>query len=167
MNRRHALERVAVVGSVSLAGCSALPGFGRSGTVLGRIEVVNSSFVRNRIRLMVERDDDTLLDRKLSLAAIDAETGTRGRIIDPVWSETRGQYTLRALHYDESGNRETGDWEYTFTREDYDSYYGGSHEDPGCIGAVVKIGSRADTENAAIGIGPTYMENPCGTSDSR
>lgn len=166
MNRRRALKRLAVVGSVSFAGCSSILGSGESGTVLGKIEVINSSFVANRIRLMVERDDDTLIDRNISLTAINAENGTPGTIIEPVWSQTQGQYTIRALHYDESGNRETEDWEYTFTQEDYTTYYGDSHEDPGCIGALVKIGSLDNTENGAIGIGPIYTENPCETPDS-
>lgn len=165
MDRRRALQRLAVVGSAAFSGCSSV--LGSAGTVLGQIEVINSSFVSNRIRLMVARDGEELLDRKLSLAAIDAEDGQRGVVIEPVWSETRGQYTVRALHYDESGNRESSSWEYTFTRADYDSYYADSHEDPGCLGAVVTIGSRTDTNNAAIGIGPTYMENPCGASESQ
>ncbi|MEF8857802.1 MAG: hypothetical protein V5A38_02590 [Halolamina sp.] len=165
MKRRHALERLAVVGSVPFAGCSSSIGSG--GTVLGRIEVINSSFVANRIRLMVERDGEELLDRKLSVAAIDAEDGQRGVVIEPVWSETAGRYTVRALHYDDSEDRESSSWEDTFTRAVYNSYYGDSHEDPGCLGAVVTISSRADTENAAIGIGPTSMENPCGARKSQ
>jgi len=106
-----------------------------------------------------------LLDRKITLPAIDAGNGTPATIIDPLWSDINGEYTVSALHYDTSDNRETGSWDHTFTREDYDAYYDDSHEDPGCIGAVVKIGSLSDTENAAIGIGPTYMETPCGTAD--
>ena len=175
MNRRRALKSLAVVGSVSFAGCTSVLGSGGSGTVLGKIEVINSSFVANRIRLMVERDDGTssesddenLLDRKISLPAIDTENGTPGMIIEPVWSDTQAQYTIRAVHIDESSNRETSDREYTFTQEDYKTYYGDNHEDPGCIGAIVKIGSLSDSENGAIGIGPTYMKNPCETPDSQ
>ncbi|WP_136715725.1 hypothetical protein [Halorientalis salina] len=166
MDRRTALKSLATVGSVTLAGCSSVPGFGQSGTVLGKIEVINSSFVPNRIRLLVVRGEDDLIDREHSLAAIDAENGTRGTIIEPSWSDTRGQYTIHAHHVEESGDRESSSREYTVTGKDYDRYYGDSQEDPGCIGAVVKIGSLAETENAAIGISPTYMENPCDASDS-
>jgi hypothetical protein len=169
LSRRQALTGLAVLGGGSLAGCSSV--FGSGETVLGRIEVINSSFVRNRIRLMVDRDggtaaesdDETLLDRTMSLAGLDAEDGTCGRVIEGLWSETPGQYTVRAVHVDDAGNRETGDWEYTVTREDYETYYGDSNDDPGCIGAVVKVGSRAGAENAPIGIGPIAMEHPCGT----
>ena len=164
MNRRQVLKSLVVVGSISVAGCSSV--LGRSGTLLGRIEVINSSFVANRIRLIVTRDDDTLVDRKLSLPAINDESGTPGMIIKPSWSETQGEYTIHAIHYDESDNRETKAWEYTFTEEDYNMYYGDSHEDPGCIGAVVKIGSLAEKENAPIGISPTYLKNPCGSPNS-
>lgn len=162
MNRRRALQKLVVGGSVGLAGCSSV--LGADGTVLGRIEVINSSFVANRIRIMVARDGEELLDRTLSLAALDAEEGRRGAVVEPVWSEIEGEYTVRALHQGESGERESSTWEYTFTRADYDRYYGDSHEDPGCLAAVVTVGSRSETENAAIGIGPTYMENPCGDS---
>ena len=166
MKRRQALRSVAVVGGMSVAGCSSVLGSGESGTVLGKIEVINLSFVPNRIRLMVERDDETLVDRKISLTAIDAGDSAAWKIIQPSWSETQTKYTILAVHYDESDNRETKDWEYTFTQEDYNTYYGESHEDPGCIGASVKIGSLAESENAPIRIGPTYMENPCRTPDS-
>ena len=164
MKRRQALSSLAVAGTVSFAGCSSV--LGSKGVVLGKIEVINSSFVANRIRLMVKRTDEMLVDRKITLPGIDGENGTPATIIEPLWSEVNDEYTVSALHYDTSDNRETGSWEYTFTREDYDAYYGDSDEDPGCIGAVVKIGSLSDTENAAIGIGPTYVENPCGTPDS-
>lgn len=167
MNRRQALNGLAAVGSVSLAGCASTLGSDDSRTVLGRLEVLNSSFVRNRIRLMVDRDDETLLDRKLSLPPLDSANGTPGVVIEPLWSETRGRYTVRAIHYDESDDRESQSWEYTFTRADYDIYSQDSREDPGCLGGIVKIGSLDETENAAIAIGPAYMENPCGTSDSR
>ena len=60
MNRRDALERLAVAGSVALAGCASSR-FG-SGTVLGRVDVINASFVPNRIRLMIERGDETLFE---------------------------------------------------------------------------------------------------------
>jgi hypothetical protein len=167
MKRRQVLRTLAVAGSVSGAGCSTGLVPGARGTILGRIHLINASFVANRVRLMVERDDETLLDRTVSLTAIDAETGPRGRIIEPLWTETRGQYTVRALHYDDSGNRESGDWEYTFTQDDYETYYGNSHEDPGCLGAVVTIGTRTETANGPIGIGPTYMETPCGASEAQ
>lgn len=165
MNRRQVLKSLAVVGSISVAGCSSVLGPG--GTVLGKIEVINSSFVANKVRLIVTRDDDTLIDRKFSLPAIDGESGTPGIVIKPLWSETQGQYTVHAVHYDESDNRETEVWEYTFTEEDYDTYYGDSHEDPRCIGAVVKIGSLSEEENAPIGISPTYLKNPCGSPNSQ
>lgn len=165
MNRRQVLGTLAAAGSISVAGCSSV--LGSRGTVLGTIKLVNSSRVANRIRLMVDRGEETLLDRTISLAAIDAATGTRGTRIDPSWSKTRGEYTLRALHYDDSGNRETSSREYTFTRDDYTTYYGDSHEDPGCIGAVVTIGNFEDTENGVISISPAYMDNPCGGSGSQ
>lgn len=175
MNRRQALKRLAIAGSASIAGCSWVLGSGGEGTVLGKIEVVNSSFAANRIRLMVdldggttsESDDERLLDRKVSLPAITGERGTPGVIIEPSWSGTQAQYTIRAVHYDESDNRETEVWEYTFTQEDYNTVYADHSEDPGCIGAIVKIGSFDEPENGAIGIGPIYMENPCGTPDSQ
>ena len=167
IDRRTALKSLAAVGSVTLAGCSSVLGLGQSGTVLGKIEVINSSFVSNRIRLIVVRGEDNLVDRELSLSAIDAESGTRSTIIEPSWSDTRGQYTIHAHHIEESGDRESNSREYTFTEKDYDRYYGDSQEDPGCIGALVKVGSLAETENAAIGISPTYMENPCDGPDSK
>lgn len=165
MNRRQALRGLAVAGSSTLVGCSAVTGAG--GTVLGKIEVLNSSYVANRIRLILTRDDEELLDRTIRLAAIDAESGARGTLIEPSWSEIDGQYTVHAVHYDESGNRESSSREYTFTRADYDAYYGDSHEDPGCIGALVKIGSLSETENGVLAIGPTHMETPCGTPETR
>ncbi len=166
MNRRQVLGRLAGAGSVSVAGCSSV--LGAETTVLGRIEVVNFSPVANRIRLLVTREDDdeTLVDRMIGLPAVDAEDGTPGTVIEPTWSEIEGKYTVRAVHYGEDGDRETEDWEYTFTRADYNRYYD-NPDDPGCIGAVVKIGSPSDTENGTIGISPTEMENPCGTPDSR
>jgi hypothetical protein len=162
MKRRHLLKALPVAGGTFLAGCSSVLDSG--GTVLGRIEIINSSFVANRIRVLVTRDDETLVDQKIRLPAIDAETGTPGTVIEPSWSDTQGQYTIIAIHYDESGDRETEGREYTITGDDYNRYYADSHEDPGCIGAVVKIGSLSETENAAIGISPTYMDFPCGTS---
>ena len=165
MKRRQVLRHLAVAGGVSVAGCSSV--LRSETTVLGRIEVVNFSPVVNRIRLLVTREGDNanLLDRTITLPAINAESGTPGVVIEPTWSETQGKYTVLAVHYGEDGNRETEDWEYTFTREDYNTYYD-DQEDPGCIGAIVKIGSLTDVENGTIGIGPTYMENPCGTQDS-
>ncbi len=162
MKRRNMLKTLPVAGGMFLAGCSSV--FDGGGTVLGRIDIINSSFVANRIRVLVTRDDETLVDREIELPALDAETGAPGTVIEPSWSETQGQYTIIAVHYDESGDRETESWEYTITRDDYDRYYADSHEDPGCIGAVITIGSFAETENAAIGISPTYMDRPCGTS---
>lgn len=160
MNRRQVLRRLAAAGSVSVAGCSSV--LGSETTVLGRIEVVNFSPVANRIRLLVTRegDDENLLDRMITLPAVGAENGTPGVVIEPTWPETQGEYTVLAVHYGEDGDRETEDWEYTFTREDYNTYYA-DREDPGCIGAIVKVGSLTDMENDTIGIGPTYMENPC------
>jgi len=167
MNRRTALKSLAAVGSVPLAGCAAIPGAGQSGTVLGKIAVINSSFESNRIRLLVVRGETDLLDRTLSLPAIDAANGTPGTVISPSWPETQGQYTIHAHHVGESGERESTSWEYTFTQDDYDRYYGDRDEDPGCLGAVVTIGSLSESANAAIGISPTYMEHPCGTPESR
>ena len=166
MNRRQILSCLAVAGSVSVAGCSSV--LRSETTVLGRIEVVNLSPVANRIRLLVTREDDdeNLFDRMITLPASSAENGTPGVVIEPTWSKTQGEYTVLAVHYDEDGDRETEDWEYTFTRDDYNTYYD-DQEDPGCIGAIVKIGNRTDTENGAIRIGPTYMENPCEMQDFR
>ena len=167
MNRRTALKNLAAVSSIPLAGCAAIRGSGQSGTVLGKITVVNSSLVPNRIRLLVVRGETDLLDRTLSLPAIDATNGTPGTVITPSWPEKQGQYTIHAHHVAESGERESTSWEYTFTQDDYDRYYGDRNEDPGCLGAVVTIGSFSESANAAIGISPTYMETPCGTSASR
>jgi len=135
-------------------------------TVLGRIEVVNFSPVANRIRLLVTREDDdeNLLDRMITLPAFTAKNGTPGVVIEPTWSETQREYTVFAVHYGEDGDRETQDWEYTFTREDYNTYYD-DQEDPGWIGALVKIGTLTDTENGTIGISPTYMDNPGRTTE--
>lgn len=66
----------------------------------------------------LKRDDEMLVDRKITLPAIDAENGTPVAVIDPLWSENKSSYTLSALHYDTSDNRETGSWKYIFTRED-------------------------------------------------
>mgnify|MGYP006281649427 FL=1 len=160
MNRRDALERLAVAGGVALAGCAS--GRFESGTVLGRVEVINSSFVPNRIRLMIERGDETLLDRTIGLSAIDAGDTGASVVVEPSWSARRARYTVRALHVGDDGDRESSSREYTFTSDDYTAYYGDDHEDPGCIAAVVTVGSRAETENGTIGIGPTYVETPCG-----
>ncbi|WP_323190217.1 hypothetical protein [Halostella sp. PRR32] len=165
MKRRDVLKSVSVAGGLSVAGCISTLSVGNSGTVLGKIEVINSSFVANRIRLLVKRDEDLLIDREVTLTAIDVDDSAALSIIEPMWPKTQAPYTIRAIHYDESGNRESIGWEYTFTKEDYDMYYKDSHKDPGCIGAIVKIGSLADTPNAPIGIGPIYRENPCGVED--
>ncbi len=114
---------------------------------------------------MVERGDEDLLDRTIELTAADAGNRAASTIIEPLWSEP-GEYTVRALHVDESGNTEASSQEYSFTKDDYTAYYGDSHEDPGCIGAVVTVGARDETENAQIGIGPTYLTDPCSTSTS-
>lgn len=164
MNRRQALRGFAVAGSASLAGCSSVLGPG--GTVLGTIEVINSATVANRIRLLVTRGEETLLDRTLSLPAMDGEGGDPWRVIQPAWAEQRGRYTVEAIHYGEDGERETNGRAYTFTGADYDAHYGDSHEDPGCIAAAVVIGSGDDEENGEIGIGPIHSATPCGTSDS-
>jgi hypothetical protein len=160
MNRRNALERLAVTGSVALAGCAS--GRFESGTVLGRVEIINTSVVPNRIRLMIERDDETLLDRTIGLSALDAGDDGASVVVEPSWSARRARYTVRALHIGDDGDRESSGREYTFTRDDYTTYYGDDHEDPGCIAAVVRVGSRAEAEEGTIGIGPTYVETPCG-----
>jgi hypothetical protein len=159
VNRRDALGRLAVAGSVGLAGCTS--GRFGSGTVLGRVEIINSSFVSNRIRLMIERGDETLLDRTIGLSAIDAGDAEASVVVEPSWSSRRAQYTVRALHVGDDGDRESSGREYTFTRDDYTTYYG-DDEDPGCVAAVVTVGSRNETENGPIGIGPTYVDAPCG-----
>jgi len=155
MNRRDALERLAVAGSVALAGCASSR-FG-PGTVLGRVDVINASFVPNRIRLMIERGDETLFD----LSAIDAGDRGASAVVEPSWPARRARYTVRALHVGDDGDRESSGREYTFTRDDYATYYGDDHEDPGCVAAVVTIGRRSETENGPIGIGPTYVAAPC------
>lgn len=124
MNRRQALRWAALAGSGSLAGCSSV--LGPSGTVLGRIEVINSSRVANRIRILVIREEETLLDRTISLSPIDSNDGAAARIIEPLWSEAPGQYTVKAIHLDESGDRESLGNEYTFTQQDYERYYSSS-----------------------------------------
>jgi len=159
MNRRDALERLAVAGSVALAGCASSR-FG-SGTVLGRVDVINASFVPNRIRLMIERGDETLFDRTIGLSAIDAGDRGASAVVEPSWSSRRARYTVRALHVGDDGDRESSGREYTFTRDDYTTYDGGDHEDPGCVAAVVTIGRRSETENGPIGIGPTHVAAPC------
>jgi hypothetical protein len=112
MNCRNALQALTAAGSLALAGCSSLAGVGESGTVLGRIEVINASYVSNRIRLLVVRDD---------------ETGTRATVIEPTWEATPGQYSIHAHHIEESGDRESSSWEYTLTRQEYDRYYTPGH----------------------------------------
>lgn len=164
MNRRQALRHFAVAGSASLAGCSSVLGPG--GSVLGTIEVINSATVANRIRLLVTRGEETLLDQTFSLAAMDDEEGDPSRVIEPEWAEERGKYTVGATHYGADGERETSGREYTFTGADYDALYGGTDEDPGCVAAVVVVGSGDDEENGDIGIGPIHAANPCGTSGS-
>jgi len=164
MNRRQVLRGFAVAGSASLAGCSSVLDSG--GTVLGTVEVINSATVSNRIRLLVTRGEETLLDRTFSLAAMDAADGLPSRVIEPSWSAERGEYTIRAIHYGADGDRETSGREYTFTAADYDAQYGDANEDPGCVAAVVVIGSHDDEENGEIGIGPVHSEDPCGTADS-
>jgi len=160
MNRRDALGLIAGAGSVALAGC--VSGRFGSGTVLGRVEVINASFVPNRIRLMIERADETLLDRTIGLSALDAGDRGASALVEPSWSARRARYTVRAFHVGDDGDRESSGREYTFTRDDYAAYYGDDHEDPGCIAAVVRVGSRAETETDTIGIAPTYVESPCG-----
>ncbi len=129
--------------------------------MLGRIEVINNSFVSNRIRLIVTRDEETVLDRLIDLPALTAEDGVPVTVVPPTWPAVRGEYTVRALHYGEDGDRESQTWAHTFTRADYEDYYPDDREDPGCLAAVVKIGSLAETADAPIGIGPTYVDAPC------
>jgi hypothetical protein len=160
VNRRDALERLAAAGSVALAGCAS--GRFESGTVLGRVELINSSFVSNRIRLTIERGDETLLDRTIGLSALDAGDAGASVVVEPSWSARRAQYTVRALHVGDDGDRESSGREYTFTRDDYATYYGDDGENPGCVAAVVTVGSRSETANGPIGIGPTYVDSPCG-----
>ncbi|MFC7141606.1 hypothetical protein ACFQMA_17420 [Halosimplex aquaticum] len=163
MDRRQALRSLGVAGSLGLAGCSSV--LGSSGTVLGRIEVINASFTARTVRLAVERGDETLIDRQVSLGPADAADGSAWTKIQPTWSDTQSQYRIWALHLDEEGERASTSWEYTVTRADYDTYYEDEAEDPGCIGALVKIGDFSEAEYPPIGISPTYVENPCGTAD--
>lgn len=159
MNRRQALKGLGAVGSLGLAGCSFPLGPGE--VVLGRLTVINLSFTPSTVRLAV-KGDETLLDRRISLDAIDAEDGRAWTTIAPTWSEKRPQYRVWALYLDEDGERASDSWEYTFTREDYDAYY--EDDGPGCIGAIVKVGDASDSEYAPIGISPTYVDDPCGGS---
>jgi hypothetical protein len=161
MKRRRALQALTAAGSLAVAGCASVPGLGPSGTVLGRIAVVNHSLVPARIRLWVERDDEQLLERDLELTAIDAGSAGAWRVIDPVWAATPGRYTVRAHHVGADGDRESGSREYTFTREDYEMYYGDDHADPGCVAAHVTVGQFTDDRNATIAIGPTDADRPC------
>lgn len=164
MDRRQALFRLAAVGSVPLAGCSSILDTGGGGTVLGSILVVNTSYDSNRIDLSVERGGESLLARTISLPSIRATEGTSAVLVEPSWPEVRGRYTVRAHHVGTDGERESDVWSHTFTREDYRRYYGDRREDPGCVGAVVTIGSLSEGSTAPIGVGPTYVEDPCATS---
>lgn len=161
MNRRHVLRSVSALGSASLAGCTSVFDSHESETVLGRVEIINSSFASNSIRIVVKRGTKTLVDRNFALEALDSEGGAGWTVIEPSWSHSQGRYTVRAAHIDESGGLESEYRSYTFTQEDYGTYYDEISEDPGCIGAAVRIGSLTDHENAPIGISPTYMETPC------
>lgn len=163
MDRRSIIKSLGVAGGASLAGYTTCEFIGERGTILGVIEIINFSQVRNRIRILVDRNGETLLDEKFTLEPLD--TGKEGftEIIQPQWRMTNGRYTLRAVHYGADGDRETGDWTYTFTGDDYSSYYGDEAADPGCIGAIVKIGSDSADRNAPIGISPTRVESPCGS----
>lgn len=107
MNRRTVLKSLTAAGSATLTGCSSTLGFGQSGTILGKIGIINSSYVPNRIRLIVVRNDEKLIDRKISLSAIDAENGTHATIIEPSWSDTRARYSIHAHHIEGSGDRES------------------------------------------------------------
>ena len=166
MERRHVLQGLPVVGTLTLAGCSSLPSFSGSGTILGKIEVINSSFVSNRIRVIVERGSEVLVENNISLAGLDAEDSENWTIVDPSWSQTEAQYTVRSAHIDDSGNPETDYWEYSFSQEDYNLYYEDKQEDPGCIGVGIRIGSLSDEANAPISVHPSYMKSPCEVSDS-
>ena len=129
--------------------------------MLGRVQVINASFVPNRIRLTIERPGETVLDRTVGLSALDAGNRGASALVEPSWPARRARYTVRALHVGDDGDRESSGREYTFTRDDYATYYGDDHEDPGCVAAVVTIGRRSETENGPIGIGPTYVAAPC------
>jgi hypothetical protein len=160
MRRRELLRSAAAAGGVCVAGCTTA-GPLSGGTVLGRIEIINFSQVRNRIRLSVVRDRETLLDEILTLSALDDGARRATEIIPPRWGTTPGEYTLRVVHYGADGDRETSDRAYTFSRDDYEAYYADEPADPGCIGAVVKIGSDASEQNAPISISPAMVETPC------
>lgn len=166
MRRRHILKSLPAVGSLAVAGCSSIPSFGEAGTVLGKIEVINSSYVPNRIRIIVERGSETLVEKDISLAGLDAEDGENWTRVEPSWSQTEAQYSVRSAHLDDSGNPETDYWEHTFSQEDYNLYYEDSQEGPGCIGAGVRIGSLSDEPNAPISVYPALLKNPCEVSDS-
>ncbi|WP_436928323.1 hypothetical protein [Halosimplex halobium] len=163
MKRRQALKGLGAAGSLGFVGCSSP--LGSSGVVLGRITVVNPSTTPATIRLAVEADD-TLLDRRISLGPIDGDDGRARTTIAPTWSESRTEYTVWALYLDEDGERASASWEYTFTREDYERYYGDETADPGCIGAVVTVGGPSGSEYPPIGISPTRVADPCAASAS-
>lgn len=164
VHRRKVLQSVSVIGGVSLAGCSSV--LGPSGTVLGKIEIINSSPKHIRIRLIVNRDEENLIDRRVSLAPSTDDKGRSATTIEQLWSKESGLYKVIAAHYDESGSRESRTWEYLFTNDDYTTYYEDSQDDPGCIGGLVKIGSLEENDSNAIGISPIYMKHPCGTENS-
>jgi hypothetical protein len=165
MYRRQFVSALATGVAGGLAGCTAL-GLGEgNSTTLGVIEMINFSQVSNSVRVQVLRDGEEVMLDRFELAPFDAGVNGATRIIQPQWSMTPGRYTLDVTHYGPDGDRETNGEEYTFTSEDYESYYGAEVGDPGCIGAVVKIGSNAAERNAMIGISPTRIENPCGGRD--
>jgi hypothetical protein len=163
VKRRQALKGLGAVGSLGFVGCSSP--LGPDGVVLGRIAVVNLSTAPATIRLAVE-GDDTLLDRRISLGPVDGDDGRVRTTIAPRWTERRPEYTVWALYLDEDGERASASWEYTFTREDYERYYGDETADPGCIGAVVTVGDTSRSEYPPIGISPTRVADPCAASAS-
>jgi hypothetical protein len=167
MNRRQLLGGLAAGVATGLAGCAALDGADGTAAALGRVEVINFSRVRNRVRVLVDRDGEDLLDETVELAPFDAGPDAATRILRPRWSPTPGRYTLQAMHYGADGDRETTGAEYTVTGEDYESFYGDGAADPGCVGAVVKVGSDASEPNATIGVSPTRVDDPCGGGGAR
>ncbi len=163
MNRRTLLTSLSVAGATSLAGCAALQPQSTQGTVLGRIEVINFSQSPNRIRLLVQRGDETVFDQQLELTAAGSKDDGWWELIPPAWNKAQGLYQITATHYNSANKRESAKWTYKFSNTDYQTYYQDESDDPGCIGAIVKIGSHGTTRNEPISISPARLTNPCGS----
>lgn len=159
MKRRDVIKSVSGAGIIGISGCSSF--VEKSGTILGRVEVINFSNTNNRISLIVKRDDSVIFQQDIGLIALNDCDGVPAEMIEPIWSKEEGEYTIRATHINKSGNLESLQTEYTFTSQDYEKIYNTDGKKPACIGAVVKIGSLSEEPNGQIGIGPVYVQDPC------